>query len=315
MKRMLSLLSIGVMMACSEQPESSPSTPEADTPLTVYSFSYPTSYLIDRLAGDAVEHSCILPAGEDTASWKPSTEGIVQLQKADLLFSNGLGFEGWVKTAALPSSKLIEAAKFVDPIEMAGKTHSHGTGGAHSHGEIDPHAWSDPNTYSQMADVVAKALYDQRPDLTEQVKTNLTALKSELTALDARNDVLFADAGKYVFAANHPSYSYLMRAQNVKIKNFDLDPEGELDTHELGKFESWAQGKDAIVLLWEANPLPTHTARFSNTTHYTIDPLEAPADGTYDYVAQYKANQELFATIISQATKPVDSEATQPEQP
>ena len=315
MKRMLSLLSIGVIMACSEQPDLPPSTQPVDTPMTVYSFSYPTSYLVDRLAGDAVDHSCILPAGEDAASWKPSTEVIVQLQKADLLFSNGLGFEGWVKTAALPSSKLVEAARTVEPIEMAGKTHSHGTGGAHSHGEIDSHAWSDPNTYAQMADVVAKALYTQRPDLTEQVKDNLTALKSELAALDARNDVLFADAGKYVFAANHPSYSYLMRSQNVKIKNFDFDPEGELDAHEVGKFESWAQGKDAIVLLWEATPLPEHNARFANTTHYTIDPLEAPASGTYDYVAQYKANQELFSQIIPQATKPADSEATQPEQP
>ena len=305
----------GMMLACSEQTESSPSTQAADTPLTVYSFSYPTSYLVDRLAGDAVEHSCILPAGEDAASWKPSTDLIIQLQQADILFSSGFGFEGWVKTAALPSSKLIEAASSVDPIEMAGKTHSHGKGGAHSHGEVDPHAWSDPNAYAQMADVVAKTLYAQRPDLTEKVKGNLTALKSELTALDARNDVLFADAGKYVFAANHPSYSYLMRSQNVKIKNFDLDPEGELDAHEVGKFASWAQGKDAIVLLWEATPLSEHTARFSNTTHYTIDPLEAPTGGTYDYVAQYKANQELFAQIIQQATQPADSPETQPEQP
>ena len=314
MGRMLCLF-IGMIMACSEQPDSPPSTQSVDTPLTVYSFSYPTSYLVERLAGDAVEHSCILPAGEDAASWKPSTELIIQLQQADLLFSNGLGFEGWVKTAALPSSKLVEAASSVDPIEMTGKTHSHGTGGAHSHGEIDPHAWSDPNTYAQMADVVAKALYTQRPALTEQVKTNLTALKSELTALDARNDVLFADAGKYVFAANHPSYSYLMRAQNVQIKNFDLDPEGELDAHELDKFESWAQGKDAIVLLWEATPLPEHNTRFTNTKHYTIDPLEAPTGGTYDYVAQYKANQELFTTIIPQATKPADSPETPSEQP
>ena len=314
MRHML-FLSFCVMMACSEQPESSPSTQAVDTPMTVYSFSYPTSYLVERLAGDAVEHSCILPGGEDAASWKPSTEVIIQLQQADLLFSNGLGFEGWVKTAALPSSKLVEAASTVDPIEMTGKTHSHGTGGAHSHGEIDPHAWSDPNAYAQMADVVAKALYAQRPDLTETVKGNLATLKSELTALDARNDAMFADAGQYVFAANHPSYSYLMRSQNVQIKNFDLDPEDELDAHELGKFESWAQGKDAIVLLWEATPLPEHNTRFANTKHYTIDPLEAPAEGTYDYVAQYKANQELFANIIQQAAKPTDSPSTQPEQP
>ena len=307
------ILCTGLLFACSEQPESS--TQSDTAPLKVYSFSYPTSYLVQRLAGNKVQHNCILPAGEDAASWKPSTELIIELQQADLLFSNGLGFEGWVKTAALPTSKLIEVASSVEPITMAGKTHSHGKGGAHSHGEIDPHAWSDPNAYIQMAESVAKALYTERPDLKAEVEGNLNILKTELTALDVQNDKLFADVGAIKFAANHPSYSYLMRSQNVQIKNFDLNPEGKIDAHELGKFESWAQGQGAVVLLWEATPIPEYTARFDKTTHYTIDPLEAPMSGTYDYVAQYKANQELFAQIITQATKPTDSPETQPEQP
>ena len=303
-----------LLFACSEQPESSAQTDTA--PLNVYSFSYPTSYLVDRLAGDSVKHRCILPAGEDAAFWKPSTDLIIELQQADLLFSNGLGFEGWVKTAALPSSKLIETAGSVKPIEMVGKTHSHGKGGAHSHGEIDPHAWSDPSAYIQMAEAVAKALYTERPDLKTEVESNLGVLKTELTELDAQNDRLFAEIGTINFAANHPSYSYLMRSQKIDIENFDLDPEGELDAGEVNKLETWSQGRANIVLLWEAKPLPDHTTKLVGLDHYTIDPLEAPLNGTYDYIAQYKANQERFSQIIQAHSADVkDSEPVIPAKP
>ena len=308
------MLCTSLLVACSEQPESSA---EIDTaPLKVYSFSYPTSYLVERLAGDSVKHSCILPAGEDAASWKPSTELIIEMQQADLLFSNGLGFEGWVKTAALPSSKLIEAAGSVEPIKMVGKTHSHGKGGAHSHGVIDPHAWSDPNAYMQMAEAVAKALYTERPDLKAEVERNLGDLKTELTALDAQNDKLFADVGTINFAANHPSYSYLMRAQKIDIENFDLDPEGELDAGEVSKLEAWSQDHSNIVLLWEAQPLPSHTTKLVEFSHFTIDPLEAPVNGTYDYIVQYKANQKRFSQIIQeQSDDAKDSEPVTPAKP
>ena len=294
------LIFMATLMGCTD---SEPTSKEVVSKPQLFSFSYPTSYLVERLTGDAAQHRCILPAGEDAAAWKPSTELIIELQQADLLFSNGLGFEGWVQTAALPSSKLVEAASKVLPIEMAGKTHSHGKGGAHSHGEIDPHAWSDPIAYTQMADVVAAEISNEFPSLKGTVEKNLASLKKELSELDARNDAIFADAKGISFAANHPSYSYLMRSQKITIENFDLDPEGEMDAGEVAKLTEWGDFHDNTVLLWEASPMEAHTKQLSFVNHYEIDPLEAPVNGTYDYVVQYKANQKEFAKIIETHAK------------
>ena len=292
----MSFVLMGSLLACTGAEPAQESTTKSKPQL--FSFSYPTSYLVERLVGDAAEHRCILPAGEDAASWKPSTELIIELQQADLLFSNGLGFEGWVQTAALPSSKLVEVASKVLPIEMAGKTHSHGKGGAHSHGKIDPHAWSDPMAYIQMADAVAMAITNEYPEFQSVVDGNLDALKKDLVALDAQNDAIFAKAAGISFVANHPSYSYLMRSQKVSIENFDLDPEGTMDPGEVNKLTEWGQTHENVVLLWEATPIESNTTALSFATHYEIDPLEAPDNGTYDYVAQYKANQVLFSQII-----------------
>ena len=162
---------------------------------------------------------------------------------------------------------------------------------------------------------LAKALYTELPDLTETVQGNLATLKSELTDLDARNDELFAMAGGINFAANHPSYSYLMRSQEIAIENFDLDPEGELDADEVSKIEVWQRGAQLNSLaMGSPTFIRTHYVGPEEFDHYTIDPLEAPVNGTYNYIAQYKANQKLFAQIITDQSKDSqDSKAVTPE--
>ncbi len=284
--------------------------PQGDEPevLEVYSFSRPVGHLVDRLAGDAVTHTCILPEDVDAATWKPDTDLIVKLQQADLLFSNGLGFEGWVKTAALPSSKLIEAAKGIEPIRMEGKTHSHGKGGAHSHGEIDPHAWSDPMNYLAMAKVVAGAIIKSDASLKATVDQNLSTLSAELDALNRDNTAVMAGLKDVSLAANHPSFSYLMQSQGLSIENFDLDPEGALADGEVTKLTTWLEAHPTAALLWEAEPSKAAVAGLPTVQHFFIDPLEGPVDGRYDYVAQAKANQERYRNIALQYAKPADAQ-------
>lgn len=286
-----------MMVSCTGDSEKSEE--QKSTALVVYSFSFPVGHLVDRLVGDAVQHKCILPAGEDAATWKPTIEQIIQLQQADLLFSNGFGFENWVKTAALPMSKLIEATRTVEPIALEGKTHSHGKGGAHSHGEKDPHTWSDPMVYLTMAKVVAESLSKEQPDLQERIQENLRVLTLELEQLDQQNDVVFATLSGVSFAANHPSFSYLMQSQELSIQNFDFDPSASLDSDDVSAFQTWNASHPNAVLLWEQEPSLANKSALSETSHAFIDPLEGPVDGRYDYVAQFKANQERFQVIAT----------------
>lgn len=295
-----------MMVSCTGDSEQSEE--QKTTALVVYSFSFPVGHLVDRLVGDAVQHECILPAGEDAATWKPTTEQIIQLQQADLLFSNGFGFENWVKTAALPTSKLIESTRAVEPIQLQGKTHSHGKGGAHSHGETDPHAWSDPMAYLAMANVVAESLSKEQPDLEAVIQQNLGALQSELEQLDQQNDVVFTTLSGVFFAANHPSFSYLMQSQEMPIQNFDFDPNGSLDSDDVSAFQIWNATHPNAVLLWEQEPSAENKMALSGTNHAFIDPLEAPVDGRYDYVAQYKTNQKRFQGIATQYASTVVQE-------
>jgi len=209
---------ISLFIACSPNSNDEPS--ENNVVPTVQTLSFPVHFLVERIGAEIVKSECVLPVGEDPASWNPSPEIISKLQDSDLVFSNGVDFEAWTKTASLPTSKMIYTADKLDLIEKEGKTHSHGKGGDHSHGELDSHTWIDPLLYSQQAEQVHKALLRIRPDRKEQLDKNYEQLKENLASLAGEYKIVFDSFREVKLSANHPSFSYLARRYEIDLHNF-----------------------------------------------------------------------------------------------
>ena len=292
-------LFLASQLACTGSGEEPKEVPKNDQPFIVETLSFPASYLVQRLAGDFVKERCILPNGADPISWKPSADEIARVQKASLIIGNGAGFEGWVKTASLPSSKLILSADDLNLIHGESKTHSHGKGGEHSHGEIDPHTWASPKLYQEQAQVIHDALLKEIPSKKEELAKNLGTLKEELSTLDQEFKKAFENLKTMKMAANHPSYTYLIRDYDLKIKAFDFDPDPVLlfEGEKLADFETWREGIEKPILLWESEATDIAKNSFpKEVLHIYIDPLEQP-NGKYDYLSQAKANIKRFQTI------------------
>jgi zinc transport system substrate-binding protein len=266
----------------------------------VRSLSFPVHYLVQQLGGEKIISDCILPVGEDPTSWYPSTEIISSLQQADLIVSNGAGYEGWTKTASLPSSKVLYSAASLNLIEGKVGTHSHGKGGEHSHGELDPKTWSDPNLFAQQAEVIHKALVNISPEEADYFTKNLTELKQQLQQLSTQYETSLKPLVGVKMSASQPSYSYLAHAYNLEIENFDFDPEKSIESVNLAKFSTWSLGMTKPILLWETEPVKDVKEAFPEYAIQTyIDPLEQPeSNNTYDYIAQAKQNIARFDELI-----------------
>jgi zinc transport system substrate-binding protein len=253
--------------------------------------------LVEELAGSLVTEDCVLPVGEDSVTWMPSPEKIANIQGADLIIGNGAGFEAWVKTVSLPTSKLILSATGLDLIRGESSTHSHGKGGDHSHGEIDPHTWASVALYKKQASAVSAALNKVLPEDRVLLSKNLKILHGNLDSLDLAYKEVFAPLSDLKMAANHPSYSYLARDYALQIQAFDFAPELAVDVLELESFNHWVEGIDSPILLWESQPSQVAKDSFpKNVRHIYIDPLEQP-NGDYDYISQAKANIKRFQSI------------------
>ena len=113
--------------------------------LKVVTTLFPYYDFTRQIAGDKVELSMVIPAGQDSHSFEPTPADIRLIQNADLLICNGGAMEQWVSqvVSSLDSEslKVITMMDYVDIVEEevvegmedAGEEHHHD----HSHAAAD----------------------------------------------------------------------------------------------------------------------------------------------------------------------------------
>jgi zinc transport system substrate-binding protein len=310
--RPLLLLAFAALAACGTDKRSDEraEAPVArQGPLDIRSLSFPAHWLVERVGGEHVQVRNVMPIGEDAPHWRPEAELIAGLAQADLIVGNGAGYEAWTATATLPTDKLVFTAQGVELIRTHSTTHSHGSGGSHSHGEVDPHTWASPRLYAQQAEALSVALGRLDPAHAGDFTLAAASLSSELSALGERYIEVFARRGDASLACGHPSYRYLARQLGIEIEAFELDPKTPPSEEAIATVQAWAEGRDQLVLFWEAVPTSEVKAALpGDIQHVLLDPLEQPRGSeAYDYLEQSRANlatlEDLFPPVPLEANK------------
>ena len=108
--------------------------------------------LVQQVGGQRVAVQTLVGLGGDAHVFQPTPTHARQVGQAQLVVSNGLGYEGWMprllQSTGYKGPQVI-ATKGVRPIE-GGKDHDHD----HDHGHDDPHAWqSVPNAIVYVANI------------------------------------------------------------------------------------------------------------------------------------------------------------------
>jgi zinc/manganese transport system substrate-binding protein len=189
----------------------------ADKPLrAVASFSI-LGDLVRQVGGEHVAVDVLVGPGADAHVFQPTPAQARQVAQAQVLFSNGLGFEGWMsrllKTAGYKGKQVV-VSQGIAPLKEAGHGgHSHG----HSHGGVDPHAWQNPRHVITYMDNIAKGLCEADAPRCDTYRRNAAAYTVQLQALDAE----IASAWTAIPAAqrkvitSHDAFGYYAKAYGV----------------------------------------------------------------------------------------------------
>jgi len=280
----------------------------------VYTTFYPTTYFVERLAGDLVEVVCPVPADEDAIFWQPTSEIIQKYQAADLIVVNGAEFEKWVTKTSLPLARLVNTAK---PFESellrfkTGVTHSHGPAGKHEHKGIDGHTWLDPVNAKLQVGEIQTALKKLLSGDAEAIDSNGAALLADLDSLDAELRRMSELYQGELFLASHPAYNYLTRRYGWNLVNVTLDPETFPEAKIMAALAEAQQKTPARYVLWECEPTKEIRERFKQELHLTsvvFSPCElmAPEDleSGADYMTVMRKNLADLAAVLT--PKPQD---------
>lgn len=128
--------------------------------------------IVERVGGDLVDVSSIVGPDSDAHTYSPTVGDARAVAKADIVFINGLGFEGWVGDLIAASGNdapVIAVTRDIEPLLVED--------------EADPHAWNDLSNGATYARAVMEGLSALDPDNAATYAANQQAFANDIAAL------------------------------------------------------------------------------------------------------------------------------------
>lgn len=201
MKRLIAILLCLCLMlcGCTAQPEK----PHDETKLQIVCTSFPAYDFAREIAGDRAELTLLIKPGSEVHSYEPTPKDMIRIQESDLFICNGGESEQWAKTLITPELNTIYMMGCVDTVEESADGIYNAEDGEP---ELDEHVWTSPLNAIKISEEICNALCKLDTDNAEAYKTNFTAYKAQLMALDREFRQVIRNSGKHtlVFADRFP---------------------------------------------------------------------------------------------------------------
>ena len=193
-------------------------------PLVVTTFSI-IADMAKKIGGEDVEVKTLVDFGADAHGYTPEIEDAKLIDKAAVILSNGLGFDGWIEgvvSAANASDKLVTVTDGIKPEESHHDVHH--DDGEHGEGAHDPHVWQDVALARVMCSNIESAFVKAFPDKADAISGRAKLYDRELEALDQEIksawNAVPVESRKIV--TSHDAFGYYAQAYQVTI----LAPQG-----------------------------------------------------------------------------------------
>lgn len=201
MKRLIAILLCLCLMlcGCTAQPEK----PHDETKLQIVCTSFPAYDFAREIAGDRAELTLLIKPGSEVHSYEPTPKDMIRIQESDLFICNGGESEQWAETLITPKLNTIYMMDCVDTVEESADGIYNAEDGEP---ELDEHVWTSPLNSIKISEEICNALCKLDTDNAEAYKTNFTAYKAQLMALDREFRQVIKNSGKHtlVFADRFP---------------------------------------------------------------------------------------------------------------
>jgi zinc transport system substrate-binding protein len=278
--------------------------------LKVCASFYPMYDFTQKIGGDKVEVTDMVPAGMEPHDWEPTPTDIIGLEKADVFVYNGAGMEHWVKDvlASLGNKDLVavEASNGVELMEGHEEEEAAEPTGEPEGLGYDPHVWLSPmNAKIEMANI-RDALKKADPEEAAYFEANYEKWANELDTLDKEfQDTLSPLPGKDIIVA-HQAFGYLCAAYGLnQVAIEGLSPDSEPDPARVAQVIDFSKEHAVKVIFFEelVSPKVAETiAKAIGAKTEVLNPLEGLSDeeiaGGADYFSIMRQNLKTLAAAL-----------------
>lgn len=248
--------------------------------------------LVREVGGDHVHVVSMVPPNGDPHEYEPTPDDARALKSADLVFTSGLGLEGWFSRLAKASGYQGQPVVASDGVrsrkmEEDGRT------------VTDPHAWNSiPNAMIYVANI-EEALSRADPDDAAAFKANAETYGAKLKALDgyAHAAVESVPREDRKVLTTHDALSYFGATYGVKfLAPLGVSTEKEASAADIAKVIRQIRAEHVGTYFFENSNDPRLVKQIADATgsqpggELFVESL-SPADGAAPtYLAMFKFN-------------------------
>lgn len=251
-------LTMNVLSGCSS---SSKTVHNNQNSLQVFVSILPQAYFAEKIGGDHVEISVLIPPGADPHTFEPTPQQMRKLAGADLYLQIGtMEFEKqWMPRIKAQNSdmEVVDISQSVPLVDG------------------DPHIWLSPRLAKIQAENIYLALKQIDAVHQNDYYNNYKTLLNELDQLDLEIAAQLQPVSSREFLVFHPSWRYF--AENYGLQEIAIEQDGkEPSAQEMARLIDQARQKGIRVILVS----PQHSthqaqaiARDLGGRVITVDPL------------------------------------------
>ena len=203
-----------------------PTVSWAEQPIPVVATFSILGDMVERIGGEHIALTTLVRPDGDAHVYQPTPKAARSVAEADVLFMNGLEFEGWLERLAEAASfngAMVVATNGIVPIafeEHEDEHEEHDDHEEHDHGTFDPHAWQSLDNAVIYANNIAAGLAQADPANASKYYTNRAAFMAEIVALKSDIDAMMAalPADKRTVVTPHDAFGYFAEAYNLTFE-------------------------------------------------------------------------------------------------
>ena len=263
--------------------------------------------LVRQVGGPHVEVATLVGPGSDVHSFSPAPGDARTLARADIVFVNGLGLEGWIDRLIRASgtrAPVVTASRGVAPIAEA-DPHVHA---GHDHGDVDPHAWQSVANVKLYVANIRDGLAKADPAHAADYAAAATAYGAKLDALDrdVRAALQRIPPENRRLITTHDAFGYFGSAYGLTIlAPQGLSTESEASPRDVARIITQIRKEKVPAVFLETVTDPRQMERIARESGARVggavysDALSPPDGPASTYLAMIASNVKAFEAALA----------------
>ena len=292
----LAVLLGATLIGCGVKAESTTKNVTNDK-LTVMVSIYPLKEFAEKIGGDKVEVTCLVPDNVEPHDYEPKAKDFGELMKSRVFVYNGLGMETWV-------DKVNEVIKDKNVVIVDSST---GVQVRKEEEAVDPHIWLSLKNAEIQSENIKNTLVQLDDKNKDYYEENYNKFKAELETVYNEYKPKFDTLSKKNFITGHAAFGYLCRDFGLTQKSVEnLFAEGEPTPKQLEDLVKFCGENNIKTVFSESLASPKVSQTLAKEVKAEVVPiltLEAK-EGGKSYIEAMRYNlDEIYRCLLEESKR------------